>query len=196
MISGETPFSRYSRLHVLHLRHRLHAGGWSRDIEREVLERVPCASVLPYDPARDEIVLIEQFRPGAYASGIDCFQLEPVAGAIEPGQEPIDVARREAREEAACEIRAFEPICTFTVSPGYSTEIVHLWCGWVDAAGVGGGHGQAHEDEDIKVHVLAFQEAQTRLAAGRFQYALTVISLQWLALNRDRLRRLWCAQAG
>jgi ADP-ribose pyrophosphatase len=191
LLARETPFAGYSRLHVLRLRHRLHRGGWSREVEREVFERRAAAAVLPYDPARDRVVLIEQFRPGAYAAGLGCFQLEPVAGVIADGEEPIDVARREAREEAGCEILAFEPMCTYTVSPGYSTEVVFAWCGRIDAAGVGGIHGQAHEDEDIRVHVLAFDVAMRRLAAGEFQYALTILALQWLALNRDRLRGLW-----
>ena len=191
LIARETPFERYSRLHVLRLRHRLYRGGWSREVEREVFERANAAAVLPYDPVRDEVVLVEQFRPGSYVAKLDCFQLEPVAGAIEPGEDPLEVARREAREEAGCEILAFEPICTFTVSPGYSTEVVFSWCGRVDARGVGGVHGQAHEDEDIRVHVLAFEAAMKRLAGGEFQYALTVIALQWLALNRERLRGLW-----
>jgi ADP-ribose pyrophosphatase len=191
LISRETLFERYSRLHVLHLRHRLFRGGWSREVEREVFERKNAAAVLPYDPVRDEVVLVEQFRPGAYAARLDCFQLEPVAGAIEPGQDPLEVARREAQEEAGCEILAFEPIGTYTVSPGYSTEIVFAWCGRVDVRGVGGVHGQAHEDEDIRVHVLPFDAAMRRLAAGEFQYALTIIALQWLALSRDRLRTLW-----
>jgi ADP-ribose pyrophosphatase len=191
LISRETFFERYSRLHVLHLRHRLFRGGWSRQIEREVFERKSAAAVLPYDPARDEVVLVEQFRPGAYAAKLPCFQLEPVAGAVEPGQDPIEVARREAREEAGCDIRAFEPICTYTVSPGYSTEIVFTWCGLVDARRIGGLHGQAHEDEDIRVHVLTFENAMKRLVSGECQYALTIIALQWLALHRERLRELW-----
>jgi ADP-ribose pyrophosphatase len=191
LLARDTPFSGYSRLHVLKLRHRLHGGGWSRELEREVFERRSAAAVLPYDPERDRIVLIEQFRPGPYVAGLDCFQLEPVAGVIGDGEAPPAVARREAREEAGCDILDLEPVCTYTVSPGYSTEVVFAFCGRIESNGLGGIHGESDEDEDTRVHVLPFDEAMRRLAAGEFQYALTVIALQWLALHRDRLRRIW-----
>lgn len=112
IVRRDMPFAGYSRLHVLKLRHRLHEGGWSEEIEREVFERANAASVLPYDPVRDAVVLIEQFRAGAYAARPDCFQLEPVAGVIPAGEAPIDVTRRETREETGCKIAAFEPIGT------------------------------------------------------------------------------------
>jgi ADP-ribose pyrophosphatase len=194
LIADEVAFEGFNRLHRVRLRHRRHDGGWSREIEREVFERDNAAALLPYDPARDRVVLVEQFRPGPYMAGLACWQLEPVAGMIRPDEDPVAVARREAREEAGCDVLAVEPICTYTVSPGYATETVFVYCGRVDASGLGGVHGCGEEDEDTRAHVLGFEEAMARLASGEFQFALTVICLQWLALNRERLRALWRAR--
>ena len=47
------------------LKHRLFQGGWSQPIERELMERGHAVVVIPYDPVRDELVVLEQFRVGA-----------------------------------------------------------------------------------------------------------------------------------
>ena len=194
LIADDIAFEGFNRLHLVRLRHRRHDGFWSREIEREVFERANAAALLPYDPVLDRVVLVEQFRPGPFMAGLTCWQLEPVAGVIRPGEDPLAVARREAHEEAGCDIIAVEPICTYTVSPGYATETVVAYCGRVDAAALGGVHGIGEEDEDTRAHVLGFDEAMARLASGELQFALTVICLQWLALNRARLRALWRAR--
>src|ERR1700676_5091838 len=87
-------------------RHRLFAGGWSGEIVREVFERGHAVAVLPYDPAADAVVLIEQFRIGALVAGFAPWQREIVAGIIEKGEGPEDVARREAAEEAGAAVGA------------------------------------------------------------------------------------------
>ena len=158
---------------------------------RELFERGRAAVVLPYDPARDAVVLIEQFRIGAYAAGLEPWLIEPVAGIVEPGETPEQVARREALEEAGCEIAELEPIGTVLPSPGGGSEVLHLYCGRVDSEGVGGLHGLAHEHEDIRAFTLPLDAALERLARSEYHNASTVMTLQWLALNRERLRKIW-----
>ena len=85
------------------------------------------------------------------------------------------------------------PICRYLVSPGGASESVQLYCGRVDSRGLGGGiHGLADEHEDIRVEVQSVDDALAALAAGKIGNAVTIIALQWLALNRDRLRAAWC----
>jgi ADP-ribose pyrophosphatase len=96
--------------------------------------------VLPYDPATDRIVLVEQFRIGAYAAGFPSWQLEAIAGMLAPGETPEQVVRREAREEADLDISALEPVARYLSSPGLS-ESVTLFCGRTDARAAGGIHG-------------------------------------------------------
>jgi ADP-ribose pyrophosphatase len=192
IVERSTPFQGYFRIDRYRLRHRRFDGGWSDEIQREVFERGHAAAVLPYDPARDTVVLIEQFRIGAYAAGLEPWLIEIVAGIIEPGEAAAEVVRREAREEAGCEIGALEPVGSFIMSPGGASETLSLFCGRVESAGAGGLHGLAEEHEDIRAIVLSSDKAIARLAAGEIANASAAIALQWLALNRERLRATWC----
>jgi ADP-ribose pyrophosphatase len=184
-------YKGYFRINRYRLRHRLYAGGWSGEVQRELFERGHATGVLPYDPVADSIVLIEQFRIGALVAGMDPWLTEVVAGIIEEGEAPEEVARRETREEAGMELMDLMPICRYLVSPGGSSESVILYCGRVDSRGAGGIHGLAAEHEDIKVDVVPYAEAIRRLEDGHFTNAISIIALQWLALHRDRVRAAW-----
>ncbi len=178
-------------LQRVRLRHELFAGGWSKDIIREVFERGHAAAALLYDPLRDEVVLIEQFRIGALESPEGPWLLEIVAGIIEPGEEPEDVIRREAVEEAGCEILDLEFIADFNLSPGGCSERMHLYCARVDASNAGGIHGLPEEGEDIRVSVHSADEALALLEAGKASSATPMLALQWFALHRTELREKW-----
>ena len=191
IIDKQTPFRGYFQIDAYRLRHRTFDGGWTREMSREVFERGHAAAVLLYDPDRDAVVLVEQFRTGAHAAGLEPWLIETVAGIIEPGEEAAEVVRREALEEAGCDVGDLEPIGTFILSPGGSSETMVLFCGRVDSEGAGGVHGLDHEDEDIRALVLPTDEAIELLRAGRIVNATTALALQWLALNRERLRAAW-----
>jgi len=191
VVKRSTPFRGYFRIDRYRFQHRRFDGDWTPELTREVFERGHAAGVLLYDPARDEVVLIEQFRIGAYAAGLKPWLIEVVAGIIEPGEAAAEVARREAREESGCEIQALEPIGTVIMSPGGASETLALFCGRVESAGAGGLHGLAEEHEDIRAIVLPTDQAMARLEAGEIVNASAVICLQWLAIHRDRLRIAW-----
>ncbi len=192
IIARETAYRGYFRIDRYRLRHRHFDGGMGDAHLREVLERGHAAALIPYDPVLDQVVLIEQFRIGAYAAGRQPWLTEIVAGIIEDGEAAEQVVRRELMEEAGLElIGAPEPVAEFLVSPGCSTETVTVFCGRVDATGAGGIHGLEHEHEDIRVLAMSFAEAMARLDAGRIANSPGVVALQWLALNRDALREKW-----
>ena len=184
-------YSGFFRINRYRLRHRLFAGGWSGVIEREVFERGHAVGVLPYDPVADSVVLIEQFRIGALVAGMNPWLIEVVAGIVEEGETPEEVARRETQEEAGLEIQALMPMCRYLVSPGGSSESVRLYCGRVDSRGAAGIHGLAEEHEDIRVDRVAYEEAMHLLEEGRVTNSVSLIALQWLALHRDRVRAAW-----
>lgn len=184
----------FFRMDVLRLRHRLFAGGWSEEMERELFVRGPAVVMLPYDPFRDQVVCVEQFRIGALDMPYSPWLLELVAGIVEDGETPEDVARREAHEEAGLDVGELEFICRYQVSPGGNTEEILLFCGRIDASRAGGLHGLDSEHEDIRVHVFDFDAAEAALQAGEVRNAAGIIGLQWLALNREDLRRRWCAK--
>lgn len=195
ILERETVYQGYFRVDRYRLQHRRFAGDWSGTQVREVFERGHAAAVLPYDPQRDEVVLIEQFRIGAYAAAEPPWQLETVAGIIEAGEDAATVARREGLEEAGLEVGTLTPISKFLVSQGAVTETVELFCGRVDAAGAGGVHGLDHEGEDIRVRILPFEKLPELLETGAVANAVALIALQWLLLNRDRLRRDWLGES-
>ena len=167
-------FKGYFRIDRYRLRHRLFRGGWSEEMTREVFERGHAAAVLPYDPDHDAVVLIEQFRVGALAAGRPPWLLEIVAGIIEDDETAEDVARREALEEANCRITDLIPIADYLVSPGGTSESATVFCGRVDSRGLGGIHGAAAENEDIRVLVTPFSEAVELLNAGRINNAVAL----------------------
>jgi ADP-ribose pyrophosphatase len=173
------------------LRHWQFAGGLGPELVREVFARGHAVAVLPYDPVRDEVVLIEQFRVGALETSWDPWLLETVAGIVEEGESPQAVARREALEEAGLEVLDLAPVCSCFMSPGGSSEIVHVFVGRVDAAAAGGIFGLPDEGEDIKVHVLPFAQAVALLDDGRLRVAHTLLALQWLARHHEALRARW-----
>ena len=186
-------FRGYFRMDRYRLRHRLFEGGWSGTITREIFERGHAAAVLPYDPVNDAVVMIEQFRVGALAAKRPPWLLEIVAGIIEDGESAEDVVRREAIEESGCTIGELLPIADYLVSPGGTSECISLYCGRVDSSGAGGLHGKADEHEDIRVTVVPFVRAVQMLQDRQVDNATALISLQWLVINRDRVRRLWGA---
>lgn len=191
LLEKQTVFDGYFQILRYRLKFSLHQGGMSEAIDREVFERGQVAAVLPVDPERDQLVLIEQFRIGPYAVGWDPWLLEGVAGIIEQGESAEDVAVRETREEAGCEVMELVPIMRYLSSPGACTETVALFCGRIDASGAGGVHGLDEEHEDIKVVVYGVDEALDMLKAGRIVNGKTIIALQWLALNYPQLKRRW-----
>mgnify|MGYP006435186307 FL=1 len=180
----------FFRMEHFLFRHRLFGGGWSPQLSREILVRNPVAAVIPYDPVRDEIVLIEQFRGGVYAAGDkNSWSVEIVAGIIEPGETAADMAIREAKEESGCTMSEVEKILDFYPSPGGCSEVVALYWGRVSTEGVGGIHGVAEEGEDIRVFVETTDEAMRQISTGVINSSIGIIAVQWLALNRDELRR-------
>ena len=196
LMNREVVHDGFFRLDRYRLRHRQFAGGMGRLLTREILERGRVAAVLPVDPERDRVVLIEQFRPGAWAADWDPWLLECVAGVLEPGETPEDLARREALEEAGCTITDLVPIATFLTSPGSTTETVRLFCGRVDSEGVGRLHGLAGEGEDIRVSVMAVEDAVALLDTGRIVNAKTIIALQWIARHYPSLKAQWSPERG
>jgi ADP-ribose diphosphatase len=191
VIERSVAFQGFFRIVRYRLRHRLFAGGMGPLLERELFERGDAAVVLPYDPLRREVVLVEQFRLGAIEYDADPWLLEPVAGIIEAGESAPEVARREAGEEAGLEVLDLVPIGSYYPSPGGSSELCEAFIARVDSRDAGGLFGLADHGEDVKAHVLPLATALAGLEDGRFRVASTLITLQWLALHRAELDARW-----
>ncbi|KAA1171636.1 NUDIX domain-containing protein [Marinobacter salinexigens] len=184
----ETVFQGFFRMDKLWLTHPRFDGDTMPVFTRELFIRGDATCVLPYDPVRDEVVLLEQFRLGALGRSQSPWLLELVAGMNEDGESPEDVARREGQEEAGLSFARLEKICDYLVSPGGTTELIHLFYGAVSTESAGGLFGIEHEHEDIRAHVVNAEHAIAMIRDGRINNAAAIIALQWLELNRSRLR--------
>jgi ADP-ribose pyrophosphatase len=190
VISKETLFQGFFRMVKYRFKHKLFEGGWSEEIEREMFERGQAAAMLPYDPARDEVVIIEQIRVGALEHAHP-WQLEIVAGVIDPDETSEQVIRREAMEEAGIEVNRIEKISSYYPSSGGCSELLDVFVGEIDATQAKGVHGLDYEGEDIKVHVMSREEAYRLVKNGQIENGASIIALQWLELNYQQLQLQW-----
>ncbi|HEX3860704.1 MAG TPA: NUDIX domain-containing protein [Stellaceae bacterium] len=193
IIASDIGFDRHLRVDVVRFRHRRFAGGWSGERKFDIVRRGAAAAILLYDPDRDCVVLIEQFRLAALYAGRSPWQIEAVAGLIDAeGESAEEVARRETQEEAGLDlIGPVVPIQVILPASGSYDEVVSLFCGRVDSREAGGIHGLDYEQEDIRVIVKTLAEAEAMLDSGEIDSAHTLISLNWLLRHRDRLCREW-----
>jgi ADP-ribose pyrophosphatase len=194
ILHREVAWRGFFRIERFRVRHRLFAGGWSAELEREVFERGTAAGILLYDPDRDAVVMIEQFRLPAHLAGFASWQLEIVAGIVDGERSAEAVVRDEAVEEAGVAVAGdILPIHRFLPSPGGSTEAVALFCGRVDSCGVSGIHGLVDEGEDIRVRVIPWREMAVLIRRNAIENAFSLIALYWLKEHRPRLRKMWAA---
>ena len=191
IIARETLYSGFFSMDLYRFRHRLFNGEMSGEIRREIFERGHAAVLLPFDPVRDEVVLVEQIRIAAYDVSESPWLLEMVAGMIEEGETVEDVARREALEEAGLVVGRTKPVLSYLASPGGTSERLSIMVGEVDATTAEGIHGLADENEDILVHVVSREQAYQWVEEGKIDNAASVIALQWLQLHYQTLRNEW-----
>lgn len=187
----ESLYDGFFQLNRYTFRHELFAGGWSECFQREIFERGHAAAVLLIDPEAQMLALIEQFRPGAVATEKSPWLLELVAGIIDEGEQPDQVAGREALEEAGAEIKKLRKICEYLVSPGGTTERIWLFLGEVDMRHVSDSGGLVDEHEDIRVHKVAIDQAFEWMDLGKVSNSMTLIALQWLKLQLLQQKPLW-----
>ena len=168
-------------------------GGESGVVTRELLVKGAASAVIAYDPKEDSVVLVEQVRIGAYqpASARSPWLLESIAGMVEEGEQPEEVALRESEEEAGVSVQDLTHCLSVWDSPGGVVERIHLFVGRVDSSQAKGLHGLAEENEDIRVHVVKREQAYQWMCNGKIDNGIAVMGLQWLQLNYAKLQQRW-----
>lgn len=185
------PYARFFAVEEQELRFRRFDGTMSSSVLRAAFISGDAVTVLPYDPVRDRVLLVEQFRFGPHARGDgNPWQLEVIAGRIDAGESPEEAAIREAEEEAGLRLGALLPMAQFYPSPGTSAEFLYSFLALADlpdkAAGV---HGVADEAEDIRGHLVGFDALMALVDSGEIGNSPTILAALWLARQRARLRQ-------
>jgi ADP-ribose pyrophosphatase len=184
------PHAGFFALEEHELRFRRFDGTMSPPLRREVFVAGDAVTVLPYDPVRDRVLVVEQMRMGPYGRGDPLpWQLEAIAGRIDPGEAPEDCARREAVEEAGLALGRLEKVAEYYPTPGAVTEYLYSYVAVCDLPdGAAGVFGVADEAEDICGHLLGFDALMALVAGGEVANAPLILTALWLQRERGRLR--------
>ena len=192
LIARERQYDGFFKLDRFTLRHALFEGGMSPEKQREIFVGRAAICCLPYDPERDKVILVRQFRVGPYAWGDPApWVLEAPAGFIDPGEDPAQSVHRELAEEAGCTVTDLTHAMEFYPAQGPISEHIRLFVGRAESTGVGGIFGLAEEGEDIAVRAIALDTALDLVDRGEIRTGLGVLPLLWLSRHRDALRRTW-----
>jgi ADP-ribose pyrophosphatase len=192
ILARETLFQGYFRVDRYHIQHERFDGEWSQPFTREIFNYGRnVAGVLLFDPQQDKVVMVEQFRTCPVVHGEHPWLMEIVMGMIDAGETPEQAARREALEEAGCDVLEVQPIFNYYTSPGATSDHVTIFVGRIRAPVEGFIGGVATENEDIRVHVVDAVKAIGMLFGNKIRDAQTLVALQWFAMHRTELRSRW-----
>jgi len=156
--------------------------------KRDVILGGKVIALLPVEVARDEIVLIRQFRLPAHLGTGKGEMIEIVAGRVDEGETPAQAAARECKEELGVAPKKIVELFSYLTTPGITDEQVTVFLAAIDAAAVpaittsGGEH--------IRTLRVPIDAALDALKHNTIYNGPAVIGLQWLALNRGRMREL------
>jgi ADP-ribose pyrophosphatase len=160
-------------------------GRMSPVVRRLVLDRGDAVAALVFNTTTRRLLFVNQFRCPTVEKGPG-WVVEVVAGMVDAGETPETAVRREILEEIGFKVARLEPISTFYVSPGGSTERVFLYYAEVDDAGkVEPGGGVVAEDEDLELVERDLAEALREVETGKIVDAKTILALFWLKLRGD-----------
>lgn len=193
IIKTKTTNYRDIKIQNLQLTHRLFDGTWSCKLKKSLVIKKQAVGVLLYDIILDQVILIEQFRHGALKiNKKKPWLIEIVAGVVEQGLNKIETAFKEAEEEAGARIIHLIPITDYLTSPATTNELMNLYCGLININEINNLKifGNKTENEDILVHKINLKDAILMINQGTINNAATIISIQWLFINKNNLEAL------
>ena len=183
IINKKNIYNGFFKMNEVILKYKKYDGSWSKNVKRELFGGAQVSAVLPYDPIKKEIVLIKQFRPGTISKDFDNYLNEIVAGIIDPGEDPMETAKRECLEETGCKVKKLIPIQGYFPAPGSSESFYHLFLAEIDAFEGERVMGLKSENEDILVKSYKINEIKQKMQNKEIINGLSLIALQWFFLN-------------
>ncbi|XID75116.1 NUDIX domain-containing protein [Alkanindiges sp. WGS2144] len=187
VLKREQRYNGFAKIEQVEVQHRLFENQrFSPPVSRELVKRPEAAGVLLYDSKQQLFALIEQFRIGAVDDKDSPWQLEVVAGLVDEGETPEQTVIREALEEAGTTIKNPQLIFSFYPSAGACNELFHLYAADAELSHTTQIFGVIDEAENIRVHVLKYEQLTTLLAHPQsLRNSPVIIALQWLKLQQN-----------
>jgi ADP-ribose pyrophosphatase len=176
-------YDGFFKLNEIYFTHKKHNGKWSDEVRREVFGGAHVSTVLPYDPIKKRILLVNQFRAGVIKNKYNPIQTEIVAGIIDDGETPDEAARRECFEETGCKIKKLIKVNSYFPAPGSSESYYHFFLGEIDSYEDNRIMGQENEQEDILVQSYTIDQVKNLLRQNLITNGITIIALQWFFLE-------------
>jgi len=187
IVSEKTLSNQWTRLSSFDIDYTDSMGETHR-VKREIYHRTPAACILLYDPKRESVILVRQFRLAAHLTDFPGWMIEVPAGLLD-GDHPEEAIRREAMEETGFHVRDVQFLFKAFTAPGSITEVIHFFAAVVDNTDrIGNGGGLADEHEDIEVLEVPLAKAMAMIETSEICDAKTIILLQWAMLNRASLK--------
>ena len=183
IINKKNLYSGFFSLNKYEFIHQKHDGNWTEKVQREIFSGAHVSTLIPYDPIRKEIILIQQFRAGVLSKYDDDYLYEIVAGIIDPNEKPEETAKRECLEETGCEVKKITPILNYFPAPGSSESYYHLFLGEVNSFDGERIMGLEGENENILVKSYKVNKVKKMLKENIIKNGLTLIALQWFFLE-------------
>jgi len=183
IINKKNLYSGFFNLNKYQFIHQKHDGDWTNIVEREIFSGAHVSTLLPYDPIKKEIILIQQFRAGVLSRYDNDYLYEIVAGIIGENEKPEKTAIRECLEETGCEVKKIIPIQDYFPAPGSSESYYHLFLGEINSFDGERIKGLEDENEDILVKSFKIEDVRNMLKENKIKNGLTLIALQWFFLE-------------
>ncbi len=172
-------FDGFFKIEEVDLRYERFDGAMTPPLKRLVFERGDSVAAIVYHRGQNKLLFLRQFRFPTYEKGPGWIT-EVVAGMQEHGEPAAEALKREILEESGYEVSSLEPIATFYLSPGGSSERITLFYVEVTSANkIASGGGLVEENEDIETISYSPEELAQAVATGAIQDAKTLIGILW-----------------
>ena len=159
-------------------------GEWKQQT-REAYDRGNGATILLYNKENKTVILTRQFRLPSFINGNETGMLIEACAGLLDKDNAEDCIKRETEEETGYQVKDVRKIFEAYMSPGSVTEILYFFVAeYAESMKVHEGGGIEHEQENIEVLELNFDDAMRMISSGEIKDAKTIMLLQYAKLSQ------------